>query len=454
MHTETLPKGPKGHLISGNLREFRKDFLDFLTLCARDYGDIVPLRLGLKRIILVNRPEFIEQILVSDYQNFIKSYIPRFLAPVLGNGLLLSEGDFWRRQRRMTQPAFHRNRIAAYGRIMVQFTSRMISNWQAGETRDIHDELMSLTSEIVAKTLFDADLKETKEVRDGIEAVMNNFTSRRESLLTFPDSFPTLGNLRLRRAVQSFDDIIYGFIKQRRDSGEDRGDLLSILLHMSDEDDGSRMNDKQVRDEAVTLFLAGHETTANALAWTWYLLSRHPTVEARLVDEVKTALGGRSPTVEDLPNLRYTEDVVSEVLRLYPPAYFLSREAVKDFRLGNYQIPAGTTFLISQWVTHRDPRLFESSDQFIPERWANGLAKRLPKCSYFPFGAGPRTCIGSSFAMMESVLILATIAQKFWFTIDANQCIQPRPTVTLRPKHGVKATLKVRQSLHESVLAC
>jgi cytochrome P450 len=263
-------------------------------------------------------------------------------------------------------------------------------------------------------------------------------------LVLIPSFFPTPNNVRLRRAVKNFNSIVEEFIRQRRSGTKNSNDLLSTLLHVRD-DDGSSMTDRQLRDEAVTLFLAGHETTANALAWSWYLLSLHPSVEARLAHEIETELGDKAVTVEDLAKLKYTENVVAEVLRLYPPAYFLNREAINEFRLGNYLIPAGTIFLLSQWVTHRDPRLFYNPEEFIPDRWANGLAKSLPKCAYFPFGAGPRTCIGSSFALMESVLVLATIAQRFCFTADATRHIEPWPSITLRPSRGIKVTLKERR---------
>jgi cytochrome P450 len=276
---------------------------------------------------------------------------------------------------------------------------------------------------------------------------MRTFVRRWRSVYPLPVWIPTPTNLRLKRAVRQLDAIVYGFIKERRASGGDRGDLLSMLLQAQDADDGTRMTDKQVRDEAMTLFLAGHETTANALSWTWYLLSQHPEVEAKLAAELEAVLGGRSPTVADLPRLRYTEMVVLESMRIFPPVYAFGREAIRECTLGGYRVRRGTTVIMSQWVMHRDPRYFDNPEQFLPERWADGLAKRLPKFAYLPFGGGPRICIGNSFAMMEAILILATMLSKFRFTVLPDHPVIPRPTVTLRPEHGIKGVLTKREPI-------
>jgi cytochrome P450 len=277
-----------------------------------------------------------------------------------------------------------------------------------------------------------------------LQLLQANFIARFNSLLPPPIWLPTPNNLRLKRAVRRLDEILYGFIRQRRQSGVDRGDLLSLLLHARDEDDGSRMTDRQLRDEAMTLFLAGHETTALTLAWAWYLLAGHPEAEERLLAEAQEVLNGRPPTVADLPRLRYTEGVVLEALRLYPPAYVVGREAIDDCEIGGYRVPASTTLLMSQWVVHRDARHFEQPEAFRPERWAGDLAQRLPKYAYFPFGGGPRLCIGNTFAMMETVLVLATIAPRFRFTLLPEPAVVPWPTFTLRPKHGIPAVLTPR----------
>jgi cytochrome P450 len=445
MATADMPPGPKGRFFRGNLPDFARDRLGFLSRCKQEYGDYFSLRFGPKRIVVISDPAGIEEVLVTHSRNFTKHFALRLNPLLLGNGLLTSEGDFWLRQRRLAQPAFQRSRIAAYAPVMVEHTRRLMAGWREGETRDMYSEMMRLTVGIAAKTLFGADaVHKAAEVREALTVVGQNFTARFNSFLPVPVWLPTPGNRRLRRAIERLDKIIYGFIKQRRVSGEERGDLLSILLHAQHEDDGSRMTDKQLRDEAMTLFLAGHETTALALSWSWYLIASHSQVEARLVEELRAVVGARFPTAEDLPQLRYHEHVVTEAMRLYPPAYTIGREAIEGCTIGGYRIPEGTTLLLSQWLVHRDARYFEQPEAFRPERWENGLAQRLPKYAYFPFGGGPRLCIGNTFAMMEAVLVLATIAGCYRLTLVPDHPIVPGATFTLRPVHGVKAVLTRR----------
>ncbi len=439
------PPGPKGSLLLGSLSDFRRDTLGFLARVAREYGDFVALRLGWRRVFLINHPDLIETVLVTESRHFIKHFVLRLLRPTMGNGILLSDGDFWIRQRRLIQPVFNKNRVATYGDVMVSYAERMAERWQDGETRDLHTDMMRLTLEIVAKVLFDADVAgQAADVGEALEMGMQTFIRRWKSLYPLPEWIPTPTNLKIKKVARRLDAIIYGFIKDRRTSGRDRGDLLSLLLHAQDVDDGGRMTDKQLRDEAMTLFLAGHETTANALAWTWYLLSQHPEVDAQLAAELHDVLGGRSPTVADLPRLRYTEMVVTESMRLYPPVYAFGREPVRNVRIGDYEVPRAATIIMSQWLMHRDGRFFDDPEQFRPERWADGLAKRLPKFAYFPFGGGPRLCIGNTFAMIEAVLVLATMAQKFRFTLAPGHPVVPLTTVTLRPKFGIKGVLTKR----------
>jgi cytochrome P450 len=406
---------------------------------------MVSIWIGPRLVVQLNHPDLIEQVLVTANRSLKKNFFAlRHLHPVLGNGLITSEGDFWLRQRRLAQPAFHRDCIAAYGASMVAYAERMLANWRDGETRDVHADMMRLTLEIAAKTLFDADVGGVaQEVGAAFTVVQDVFNSRFESLMPLPVWIPTPGNVRLRQSVRHLDHIIYNIIQQRRASGDDRGDLLSRMLHARDED-GSQMTDRQLRDETMTLFLAGHETTAIALSWTWFLLAQHPDVEAKLADELRAVLGGRMPTVTDLPRLRYAEMVVLESMRLYPPAYAVGRETVEGFELGGYRLPAGTALLTVQWVVHRDPRYYVEPDVFNPDRWADGLAKRLPRYAYFPFSGGPRVCMGSSFAMMEAVLVLATVAQQYRFTLLPGHPVVPKPSITLRPKHGIKMVLRKR----------
>jgi cytochrome P450 len=432
------PAGPKGHLLIGNLLEFDRDPLKFLLRCTREYGDVVYLSALGMPLYLINHPDLIERVLVTDNRNFIKDKGMRIrsLRRLFGNGLLTSEGEFWIRQRRLAQPAFHRERIAGYGEVMVESTERMINNWRPGETRDIHQDMMHLTLEIVVKTLFGGDSSvESNDVGQALDVIANHFAS--QSVYVMPLSFlPTPGQLRLERAIKQLEKIIHQILRMRRDRLQERNDLLTLLLQARDED-GSRMTDQQLRDEVMTLFLAGHETTALALSWSWYLLAQHPEVERKLVDELKATLNGSSLTVADLRRLRYTEMVVKESMRLYPPAWVLGREAIRGFEMDGYSIPSGAQLMISLWLMHRDPRYFDQPEEFRPERWASEQIKQLPKYAYFPFGGGPRLCIGNSFAMMEATMILATIAQRFHLELATSHRVLPLPSITLRPKNGV-----------------
>jgi cytochrome P450 len=444
---KTLPPGPEGHFLTGNLLDYTRDHLGYLTRCAREYGDVVRLRFINVPVYLLNHPDHIEYVLVSNNRNFIKSRGERISLSFLGEGLLTSEGSFWRRQRRLVQPAFHRERINTYGEVMVERAGQMAAGWQDGETRDVHRDMMRLTLEIVARTLFGASLKtaDFEEVSAAVAVITERFTGRGGVFFQVPQRVPTPGNLRFRQALRTLDGIIYGIIQERRASeAGSRDDLLSILLAARDEA-GDRMSDEQLRDEVMTVFLAGHETTANALSWTWCLLAEHPEVEAKLHEELDETLAGRTPTVEDLLRLHYTDMVVRESLRLYPPAWAFGREAVGDCEIGGYYVPAGTQLIMSQWVTHRDPRYYENPMEFRPERWAEGLADRLPRYAYFSFGGGPRLCIGQSFAKMEAVLLLATIAQQFRLYQAPGEQAVPQPSITLRPRNGMRMVLERRR---------
>lgn len=440
------PPGPKGHWITGSLPEFRRDRLGFFQQWAREYGDLVYIRLGSRPVFLASHPDLIEDVAVHQAKNFIKHFALRLNPLVLGKGLLTSEGDFWLRQRRLIQPVFQKSRIATYAPDMVEATRQRIGQWQDGEPRDIFEEMSAITLAIAAKTMFHAEVgSETANVARAMEVMQNHFVARFSGLLPWPLWIPTPTNLRVRRAVRTLDSILFGFIRQRREHPERyQGDLLSLLLQARDEGDGKGMSDQQVRDEAMTLFLAGHETTALTLSWTWYLLSQHPEAALKLQQEADAVLQGRLPTADDWPKLKYAEMVTLESMRLYPPAYVFGREAIVDTTLGGYPLPRGTTVLMSQWVVQRDPRFFPEPDRFLPERWANDPKDR-PRFSYFPFGGGPRTCIGNTFAMMEMALILATIAQRFEFTLAPGAVVTPSPTFTLRPSPGVPTTVRKRQ---------
>ncbi len=446
MQIQTLPQGPRGHALLGSLPDFQRDQLGFYARCAREFGDVVPTRFPFRRVVLIYHPEAIEEVLVTKSRDFVKSPVVRLLRPFLGDGLLISEGGVWLRQRRLLQPAFHRQRVAAYGEVMTAITARRLAGWKAGEVLEVHAEMMALTQAIVAKTLFDADVSdEADAIVHASNVLMEDFGARLGSLFQLlPGWVPTPANLRARRAIQRLDEVVYRMIATRRRSAEDRGDVLSILLHAQDADDGTRMTDRQVRDEVMTLFMAGHETTAVALSWTWYLLAQHPDADARLAEELRAVVGDRPPAVSDLPRLTYTDQVVTESMRLYPPAFGMGRLAVKATEVAGYPIAPGVIVAIPTCVVHRDARWFEEPEAFRPERWADDRARRLPRYAYFPFGGGPRQCIGNGFATMEAVLLLATIAQRFRLAMVPGQRVTPTPYVTLRPHPGIRTRLEPR----------
>ena len=444
--TPELPPGPKARPLVGNLLDYSRDPLNFLARSSWEYGDVVNLQFPGPPAYLLSNPDHIEQVLVKNNRNFIKDRVTRSELSILGDGLLTSDGDFWRRQRRLAQPAFHRERVEAYAETMVSYTERMLEGWRAGEERNVHHDMMRLTLEIVAKTLVDADIAgNAEEVGAALGTIMARFSDQGSGvfLRMIPDGVPTPSNLRFRQANKKLEEFIYGIIDERRRSGRDTGDLLSMLLHARDED-GSRMGDEQLRDEVMTIVMAGHETTAIALSWTFYLLGKHPAVEEKLHSELETMLDGRPPTVGDLPRLPYTAAVIKESMRLYPPAWAIGREASEDCEIGGFHVPAKTQLFISQYVVHHDPRFFERPNSFIPERWEENLEKQLPKFAYFPFGGGPRLCIGQSFAKMEATLLLTTTAQKLRLKLVPGQRVTPQPSITLRPKNGVRVVLEGR----------
>ena len=438
MSVSALLEGPKTGGILGDMPALRRDALGFLLHCARTYGDVVPLRFGPRRAFLFSNPNDIEDVLVTQYRHFSKGPALRRSAPLFGNGLLTSEGDFWRRQRKLAQPAFHRERIAAYAQIMVDETQARIVGWKAGEQRDIHQEMVSLTLPIAVKTLFGAELEKSEHIGEMLELAQTNFERWIHYITMLPAWVPTPTVPSLARAIKELDRIVYKLIAQRRTSGEDKGDLLSMLLRAQDEDDGATMTDKQLRDEVLTLFLAGHDTTALTLTWTLYLLAQNPDVETKLRAELESVVGNRAPAAADRPNLKYAEQVIQESMRLYPPAWVVGRSVIESCTVGGQALAVGNTVILSQWVVHRDPRWFADPETFRPERWQNDFAKTLPKYAYFPFGGGPRVCIGNTFALMESVLVLATVLQKWRFELIPDQHIVLQPAVTLRPKYGIQ----------------
>jgi cytochrome P450 len=419
------------------------DPLGYFTGIVRKYGDIAGMRVLNFKIFLINHPDYIEDVLVNHPRKFVKGRVLKANKRVFGEGLLTSEGDFWLRQRRLAQPAFHRARIASYAAAMVEYADQMLREWRDGEERDIHAEMMRLTLQIVGKTLFDADVtQDAQNVGRSMEQLLEIGANFRRTLFV-PQWLPTPTNLRLEFAIRKIERVLYRIIAERRESGRDAGDLLSMLLAAQDED-GSRMDDKQLRDETITLFLAGHETTANALSWTWWLLANNPPAEAKLHEELRGVLGSRLPTLEDLPKLAYTHYVLTESMRLYPPAWGTARTAIENHEIAGYLVPKGSGVSFAQWTVHRDERWYDAPDEFRPERWEGDLMKRLPRFAYFPFGGGPRQCIGNTFALMEAALTLATIAQRFRFRLVPGHPVVPLASITLRPRHGVKVRLESR----------
>jgi cytochrome P450 len=435
-----MPPGPKPSLLRALVYRPGRNPLEFFAEIARTYGDLAHVRLGGEHVFIVSDPQLIKEVLTTHSRNFTKSRGLERTKRLLGEGLLTSEGAVHLRQRRLLQPAFHRDRIARYAATMVGYAERARESWIDGGTLDMAREMSRLTLSVVGKTLFDADVaSQAREVGEALTGVMESFWTL---MLPFSKTIERLPLPHLRRsrlARARLDAIIYDLIRQRRASGGDRGDLLSMLLLAQDEEDeGRRMSDRQVRDEAMTIFLAGHETTANALMWTWYLLSQDASVERALHDEIDGVLRGRLPTIADIAALPYVERVVTEAMRLYPPAWIIGRRAIQPYAMNGYTAPARSIIIMSQWIVHRDARYYPDPERCDPDRWTPAFKAALPPFAYFPFGGGPRRCIGESFAWMELMLILATLAQRWRCELVPNHPVVPQPLVTLRAKHGMK----------------
>jgi cytochrome P450 len=439
--------GPRTLRPGGSFPDFRRDPLAFLTGSARQHGDVVAFRFFHVPVWLVNGPEFIEQVLSTKAASFMKGRGLQAGRPIFGDGLLTSEGEFWKRQRRLAQPAFHRDRIASYGGSMGPAADRMLETFHEGETRDAHADFMRLTLEIAGRTLFGLDVShEAHEVGEALEIALSEFPSLLNPLVRiFLSRLPTRRAKRLKGSVSRLDAVIFRMIGERRALGADTGDLLSMLLAARDED-GSGMTDRQLRDEVLTIFLAGHETTAIALTWAVLLLSRHPAERERLEAEADALAADRAVAFDDLRSLPFTEAVVKESLRLFPPAWAIGRTALEDVEIGGHVIRKGSAVLVSPWVAHRDGRFFDEPEAFRPARWLDEKIKVLPRFAWFPFGGGPRVCIGSAFAMMEAVLVLAAVARRVRLDVVPGHPVEPFPSVTLRPRHGLRVTVSKRSS--------
>jgi len=445
--TRRFPPGPKLSLFSALTYGPGREPLSFFSNLAREYGDVVYLRTGGEHLFIASDPAVIRDVLVTRNQNFHKSRGLERVKVLLGEGLLTSEDDFHLRQRRLMQPAFHRERIAAYASTMVSYADRVCGGWSNGVAVDMAHDMSRLTLLIVGKTLFDTDVEaQARDVGDAMSGLMNSFWMLMMPFGKTLERLPIPMMRRGRKARERLDAIVYGIIRERRSNPRDRGDLLSMLLMaQDDEDKGRGMTDLQVRDEAMTIFLAGHETTANALTWTWYLLSQAPEVERRLHEEIDAVLHGRLPSVADVERLPYVARVVTESMRLYPPAWLVGRRAVHEYQIGDYYVPPRSIVVMSQWIVHRDPRHYPEPERFDPDRWTPEFKAALPRFAYFPFGGGPRQCIGESFAWMELVLVVATLAQRWRFELVPGHPVVPYAAVTLRPKHGMKMVPIARQ---------
>ncbi len=437
--------GPRGHLLLGSARDIQRDPLRFGLAMTQQYGDIVRIRLLLWSAYLVNHPDGVKHVLQEHQQNYNKDLYPyQIFKPLLGRGLVTNDGESWLQQRHLMQPAFHRKRLAAFGTLMTQATLAMLDRWQnfAGHDQplDVGAEMLHLTLYIVGKALFNIDLSDETFIVGQAITTVNKLLSD-YIYAPFPSlNVPTLRHRRLQVACRTLDKVVNGIITQRRRQNTDTGDLLSMLLVARDEGTGQGMDDQQVRDELITLLIAGHETVSTALTWTWYLISKHPEVERHLHAELNTVLGGQIPTVDHLAKLPYTRTVLEETLRLYPPAWVFGRKAVADDEIGGYFIPANSMIVLSPYITHRHPAFWDNPEVFEPERFTPERSASRPHYTYFPFGGGPRMCIGSNFALMEMQLILATVAQHYKLRQVPGHPVEPEALLSLRPRYGLPMT--------------
>lgn len=438
MALERFPPGPSRRLAGEGAGPSRRDSAGLLMEMAREYGDVVAFKLGRQDVVLLNHPDYVKDVLVTRHKQFLKGGPMQRAKRLLGEGLLTSEGDHHLRQRRLAQPAFHRSRLASYADATVAHASRMGTQWRDGDCVEMTGEMMRLTLGLVGQTLFGADVEsEADELANAFAEALEYYSV----LAWTPEAIRRFARVRDR-----LDDLVYRLIDERRRDNRDRGDLLSMLLT------GETMTAEQLRDELMTIFVAGHETVAGALTWAWYLLSQHPDAEAELHAEIDTVLHGRQPSYDDLEQLAYTRRVLSESMRLYPPGWVIGRTALTEYEVGGYVIPAGTVVLVSQYVMHRDARYYPDPDRFDPGRWTPTAMATRPKHAYFPFGSGIRQCIGEGMAWMEGILVLATLAQQWRPCLVDGHPVEPRPLVTLRPRYGLKMTLEKRDVLARAPL--
>lgn len=449
MNTRFIPRppGPKGRLVVGSLYEFQADPLYFLSQLTDKYGEISFFRFGLfQGVYFVNDPDLIKEILVTKQQSFVKSRDIQTLKAVVGDGLLTSEKGYHTNQRRMIQPSFKKTHIDRYAQDMIDTTNSFISKWESGKEKTITNDMMDIALGIITKTMFSMDFEEgTDAIGEPMDTVMKLGIKRMRSIVQIPLWVPTKTNRKLKRAVHSLDQVLYNMIEKRRNDPHTHADLLGVLIEAKDDESGAGMSDRQLRDELMTVFLAGHETTANLLSWTLYLLSQNPEAEERLFDEIINVTEEEAVAPEHFSKLSFTQNVIWESMRLFPPAYVIGRQVNEKVNIGGYQMKKSEMVLMSQYVMHRDPKFFDQPDKFIPERFENNFVKSLPTFAYFPFGGGPRVCVGNHFSLMEGVLALACIVQEFRVKMAPNHHqVKPQPLITLRPKHGLRMIVEKR----------
>jgi len=443
--TGDLPAGPQYRTPLGMMAAFRADPLGFFRAAFESFGDVVCFHSwpGPFKSFFVAHPDHVKHVLQEHNQRYEKGIVIAKLKILIGDGLFSSEGEFWRRQRRLAQPAFHRQRLAGFVDAMTSTTAGVLDRWAArarsGEPFDVSAQMSALTLSVVGRTLFGHGLDDAAErVARAITLALEPLNTRVLAMFPSPLWWPSAANRRLRSAIGELDRVVFDIIEARRRAGEDRGDLLSLLMQARDEDTGESMTDRQLRDEVMTFVLAGHETTAMALSWTWYLLAQHPEIEERLCAEIAKAVGDRVPTIDDLPRLQYARQVVEEVMRLYPPVWGFVRQAIQEDRIAGYRIGKGAIVNIVPYVTHRHPAFWDDPDRFDPDRFTSERVRERPKFAYLPFSGGPRLCIGNEFALMEAQLVVAMTLQRYRLRLTAERpVVEPEVQLTLRPRGGM-----------------
>ena len=439
-----LPPGPKTKIPLGHLFPFQRDSLGFLKRIADEHGDIVHFKVGPIRVVLLNHPDYIKEVLSTQNSNFVKGRPLKMAKELIGEGLLTSEGEFHKRQSRIIQPAFHRKMLESYAPAMTDCTVSLMNGWEDGTQVDMFEEMIRMSTAISGKTLFNVDTEqETPEINQALKDVMSLFGRISLPFSEWLFKLPLRSTRKFYNAKARLDETINRIIAERRQSKIEHEDLLSLLLDAQDSAGG--MSDQQIRDEALTLFLTAFDTTSIALTWTWYLLSQNPAAETKLHEELDQVLQGRIPTVEDLPQLKYTRMVLGESMRIYPPIYLITRQALEDFEIGPYLVPADTIVLMSPYLIHHDARFHQNPETFDPDTWEEHAQGISSKYEYFPFSRGPRACIGEPYAWLEGVLVLATIAQSWRLKLVPGHPVELLQLINLRPKHGMMMELERRK---------